>query len=120
MLRTSRLNARGIAISALLGLGTSVLAFGCVSTPKKDKAKTEAKAAKNLVLDALPTDAKKLDVNFDDKLALVGYKLDAKGEIKPGDKVTLTMHPLKNGSPGGSLVRVKVPDGRTLGPGATN
>ena len=40
--------------------------------------------------------------------------------LKPGDKVTLTMHPLKNGSPGGSLVSVKVPDGRTLGPGATN
>jgi Family of unknown function (DUF6152) len=38
--------------------------------------------------------------------------------LKPGDKVTLTMHPLRNGSPGGSLVRVKVPDGRTLGPGA--
>lgn len=40
--------------------------------------------------------------------------------LKPGDKVTLTMHPLKNGSPGGSLVSVKVPDGRILGPGATN
>ena len=38
--------------------------------------------------------------------------------LKPGDKVTLTMHPLKNGNPGGSLVSVKVPDGRTLGPGA--
>jgi Family of unknown function (DUF6152) len=40
--------------------------------------------------------------------------------LKPGDKVTLTMHPLKNGSPGGSLVSVKVPDGRVLGPGASN
>ena len=40
------------------------------------------------------------------------------GTLKPGDKVTLTMHPLRNGNPGGSLVRVKVPDGRTLGPGA--
>ena len=40
--------------------------------------------------------------------------------LKAGDKVTLTMHPLRNGSPGGSLVRVKVPDGRTLGPGAPN
>ncbi len=39
--------------------------------------------------------------------------------LKPGDKVTLTMHPLRNGNPGGSLVRVKVPDGRSLGPGAT-
>lgn len=38
--------------------------------------------------------------------------------LRPGDKVTLTMHPLKNGSPGGSLVRVKVPDGRVLGAGA--
>ena len=40
--------------------------------------------------------------------------------LKSGDKVTLTMHPLRNGNPGGSLVRVKVPDGRTLGPGAPN
>jgi hypothetical protein len=39
--------------------------------------------------------------------------------LKPGDKVTLTMHPLRNGNPGGSLVKVKVPDGRELGPGAT-
>ena len=38
--------------------------------------------------------------------------------LKPGDKVTLTMHPLRNGNPGGSLVSVKVPDGRVLGPGA--
>jgi hypothetical protein len=40
--------------------------------------------------------------------------------LKAGDKVTLTMHPLRNGNPGGSLVRVHVPDGRTLGPGAPN
>jgi len=40
--------------------------------------------------------------------------------LKAGDKVKLTMHPLKNGSPGGSLVSVVVPDGRLLGPGATN
>jgi Family of unknown function (DUF6152) len=40
--------------------------------------------------------------------------------LKPGDKVKLTMHPLKNGSSGGSLVSVVVPDGRVLGPGATN
>ena len=38
--------------------------------------------------------------------------------LKSGDKVTLTIHPLRNGNPGGSLVRIKVPDGRTLGPGA--
>lgn len=38
--------------------------------------------------------------------------------LKAGDKVKLTMHPLKNGKPGGALVSVVVPDGRTLGPGA--
>ena len=38
--------------------------------------------------------------------------------LKSGDKVTLTLHPLRDGKPGGSLVKVIVPDGRTLGPGA--
>ena len=44
-----------------------------------------------------------------------GYSRDI---MKPGDKVTLTLHPLRDGRPGGSLVKVIVPDGRTLGPGA--
>ena len=38
--------------------------------------------------------------------------------LKSGDKVTLTLHPLRDGKPGGSLVKVTVPDGRRLGPGA--
>jgi hypothetical protein len=38
--------------------------------------------------------------------------------LKAGDKVTLVMHPLKTGMPSGSLIRVTVPDGRVLGPGA--
>lgn len=37
--------------------------------------------------------------------------------LKPGDKVTLVMHPLKSGKPSGSLVRVTAPDGRVLGNG---
>jgi hypothetical protein len=37
--------------------------------------------------------------------------------VKPGDKVSLVMHPAKSGKPTGSLVTMKVPDGRTLGPG---
>lgn len=35
--------------------------------------------------------------------------------IKSGDRVTLVIHPLKNGDPGGSLVIVTLPDGKTLG-----
>jgi len=37
--------------------------------------------------------------------------------VKAGDKVSLVMHPAKSGKPTGSLVTMKVPDGRTLGPG---
>ena len=35
--------------------------------------------------------------------------------IKPGDRVTLYVHPLRSGAKGGSYVGVKLPDGKTLG-----
>jgi hypothetical protein len=34
--------------------------------------------------------------------------------LQPGDKISLKMHPLKDGAPGGSLVEVKKADGTTL------
>ncbi|MEP7352265.1 MAG: DUF6152 family protein [Acidobacteriota bacterium] len=37
--------------------------------------------------------------------------------LKPGDKVTLTINPLKNGNPGGLLVYAQLPDGNKLGNG---
>ncbi len=37
--------------------------------------------------------------------------------LKPGDKVTLIINPLKNGSPGGLLLQANLPDGRKLGNG---
>jgi hypothetical protein len=41
-----------------------------------------------------------------------GWKPDS---LKPGDKFTLKMHPLKDGSRGGQLVEATLPDGRTVG-----
>jgi hypothetical protein len=41
-----------------------------------------------------------------------GWKADS---LKMGDKVTLRMHPLKDGSRGGQLVDATLPDGRTVG-----
>ena len=35
--------------------------------------------------------------------------------VKPGDKVTVTVRPMKNGDPGGLFVNITLPDGRTLG-----
>jgi hypothetical protein len=34
--------------------------------------------------------------------------------IKPGDKVTATVHPLKDGTPGGQYVAIKLANGKTL------
>ena len=37
-----------------------------------------------------------------------------RSDIKPGDKVVMDIRPLRDGQPGGTLVSVKLPDGRTL------
>jgi hypothetical protein len=44
-------------------------------------------------------------------LSRAGWK---RTSIKPGDKATLVIHPLKNGSPGGSLMRITV-NGQLVG-----
>jgi hypothetical protein len=35
--------------------------------------------------------------------------------LKQGDKVTMVIHPLRDGGPGGSFVSVVLPNGQTLG-----
>jgi hypothetical protein len=46
------------------------------------------------------------------RLAREGWKSST---LKAGDKITVFSNPLRNGEPGGSLVRVRFPDGRILG-----
>lgn len=41
-----------------------------------------------------------------------GWKSDS---LKPGDKISLVMHPLRDGSRGGQLILATLPDGRTVG-----
>jgi Family of unknown function (DUF6152) len=45
-----------------------------------------------------------------------------KNTLKPGDKVTIEMHPVKDGSNGGALAKVILPDGRSIeiSPGGNN
>jgi hypothetical protein len=38
----------------------------------------------------------------------------SKTTLKPGDKVTVTYHPLKDGSKGGTYQKVMLPDGKEL------
>ena len=44
----------------------------------------------------------------------VGWKSDS---VKPGDKVTVTIHPLKDGSRGGGVLSATLPNGSILGNG---
>jgi Family of unknown function (DUF6152) len=37
------------------------------------------------------------------------------GSVKPGDKITVTVHPLKDGSTGGALISAVGPDGQRIG-----
>jgi len=45
-------------------------------------------------------------------LARQGWK---RTSLKPGDKIRIAIHPLHNGTAGGSLIGVELPDGRKLG-----
>lgn len=86
-----KLNVAGLGMAALLTLGGS-LVVGCVDEPKP-KAKPAAKAPKNLVLDAAPPDITKVGLEFEDKVTLLGYKLENnKGPLKAGDKITYTLY----------------------------
>ena len=38
--------------------------------------------------------------------------------LKPGDKVAVVIHPMKNGTPGGQLVKAAFADGKPVGGGA--
>ena len=41
----------------------------------------------------------------------------AKDTIKAGDKIKMEVHPIRDGSPGGQIMRVTLADGRVLGRG---
>jgi hypothetical protein len=49
-------------------------------------------------------------------LARTGWKSST---VKPNDKVTVLMNPLKSGAPSGRLLQVTLPDGRVMGPGGS-
>ncbi|HMA12224.1 MAG TPA: DUF6152 family protein [Steroidobacteraceae bacterium] len=46
---------------------------------------------------------------------LVGRQGWKRSTFKPGDEVEITIHPMRDGQPGGSFMRAVLPDGRKLG-----
>lgn len=65
-------------------------ALSCVSSKKTKKEPTE-KLDKYVVSEA-PKDIKKLGVNFEDKITLVGYEMTGSRDVKPGDKVSYKLY----------------------------
>jgi len=55
-----------------------------------------------------------LEMGSPGQQARVGWKPDS---VKPGDKVTVTIHPLKDGSRGGQFITAMLPNGTMLGNG---
>ena len=53
-----------------------------------------------------------IEMNSPNNLTRQGWKSTA---LKPGDKVTLVMNPLRDGSKGGLFISVMLPDGKVLG-----
>jgi hypothetical protein len=53
-----------------------------------------------------------IEANSRASLSRQGWK---QSSLKPGDDVTVTSHPLRDGRPGGSLVEVTLADGTRLG-----
>jgi hypothetical protein len=61
-----------------------------------------------------------IEMNSPGNLVRTGWK---RTTLKPGDKVTVTVRPLRDGKPGGSYMSVKLADGTVLdgvGPGQSN
>jgi hypothetical protein len=53
-----------------------------------------------------------VEMNPASLLARGGWKSTT---IKPGDKVSITVYPLRNDEKGGQYISIKLPDGKTLG-----
>jgi hypothetical protein len=53
-----------------------------------------------------------IEMTSPNNLAVEGWK---RSSLKPGDKVTIQVHPLRDGAKGGSFAAAKLADGKTLG-----
>jgi hypothetical protein len=55
-----------------------------------------------------------IEMNSPNNLAREGFRSNM---VKPGDRVTVVIHPLRSGEKGGSFMSVTLPDGRLMADG---
>ena len=87
-----RLASNGILIGALVGATSlmSITTVACVGGKQQISAEDKDRL-KAYILEAVPPDAKKVDINFENKVHVVGYKVVP--ELAPaGTKVTVTTY----------------------------
>ncbi len=77
-------------LSGLVLVALGLQGAACVGGSKGASAEEKEKL-KAYVMDAVPADAKKLDINFENKVRLVGYKFEPE-QAKPGETVKLTYY----------------------------
>jgi hypothetical protein len=72
-------------------LACAALSSGCVESSKGRSSDSSARLSA-YVLDAPPAIAHKLDTNLENKIRLLGYKLEPEGVIAPGREAKLTLY----------------------------
>src|SRR5258706_16140663 len=77
-------------LALLVGATTTTL--GCVGGSKGTSA-SDLEKLKPYILDAVPSDIpNKIDLNFENKVHVVGYKIEPAGKAAPGSDVKITMY----------------------------
>ncbi len=80
------------ALSSLVALTGALMATGCVGG-SNDVSKEDKEALKAYILDKAPGNIPhKLNINFDNKVTLLGYRIEPEGVLHPNQKVKLTLY----------------------------
>src|SRR5262245_19087346 len=74
-------------------LSAGIVATACVGGSKDAPAADQAEALKSFILDKEPADVgSKIGINYDNKIILVGSKVEPAGPVRPGERVNVTMY----------------------------
>jgi hypothetical protein len=75
--------------ATLLYILPPVIAFGCVGEKEKLQKAANPEAFET---GALPSDATRLDTDFDQKITLLGYRISSRGPARPGQRISYTLY----------------------------
>ena len=82
-----------LSISRLVAWTTIALSTACVGGSSSKNSAKERDRLKAYVLDKAPDEiGRKLDINFDHKLSLLGARVEPRGSTKAGARVKVTMY----------------------------